>query len=161
MMDKSVRRIGPGRSTNEMEAGVGGDVPEVHVPPGVDRTKRVLRSTIIFMCVAGLLLVLLTAASAAPWPVEGSAGFVWGAGLVAIAIGYVLKSRNELSRAVIGWGLVLAIVGFFLPIVLNQLLNSDYLHRLHKLLGFVSAFVVFVAWITALRYRTRTRSSAM
>ena len=124
-----------------------------------DRAKRVLRPAIIFMCAAGLLLAYLTAASAAPWPVEGSAGFVWGAGLVAVAIGYVLKSRNELSRTGVAWGLVLAIAGFFLPIVLNQLLNSDYLHRLHKLLAFVSAFVVFVAWITALKYRTRSRSS--
>lgn len=124
-----------------------------------DRAKRVLRPAIIFMCAAGLLLAYLTAASAAPWPVEGSAGFVWGAGLVAVAIGYVLKSRNELSRTGVAWGLVLAIAGFLLPIVLNQLLNSDYLHRLHKLLAFVSAFVVFVAWITALKYRTRSRSS--
>jgi cytochrome c oxidase assembly factor CtaG len=57
------------------------------------------------------------------------------------------------------WGLALAIIGFFLPIILNQMLNSDYLHRLHKLLGFASAFVVFVVWITALKYRTRHRSS--
>jgi Kef-type K+ transport system membrane component KefB len=124
-----------------------------------DRAKRVLRSAIIFMCAAGLLLAYLTAASAAPWPVEGAAGFVWGAGLVAVAIGYMLKSRNELSRTVVAWGLVLAIVGFLLPIVLNQLLNSEVLHRLHKLLAFISAFVVFVAWITALKYRTRSRSS--
>jgi len=50
-------------------------------------------------------------------------------------------------------------VGFVLPIVLNQLVDSDFLHRLHKLLAFIAAFVVFVAWITALKYHTRRRSS--
>jgi len=124
-----------------------------------DGAKRVLRSGVIFICVAGLLFAYLTAASAGPWPIEGPAGFVWGVGLVAVAIGYVLKSRSELSRSGVAWGLVLAIVGFFLPIVLNQLLDSDYLHRLHKFLAFVSAFAVFVAWITALKYRTRSRLS--
>lgn len=138
---------------------MGGEVPGVHIRPGVDRPKRVLRSAIIFLCVAGLLLAYVTAASHAPWPVEGPAGFVWGAVLVAVAVGYVLKSRKELSPTGVRWGLALAIVGFFLPIVLNQLLDSDYLHRLHKLLAIVSAFVVFVAWITALKYRTRRSSS--
>ena len=124
-----------------------------------DRAKRVLRPAIIFMGVAGLLLAYLTAASEAPWPVQGSAGFVWGAGLVAVAIGYVLKSRDELSRAGVAWGLVLAIAGYVLPIVLNQSVNSDFLHRLHKLLAFIIAFFVFVAWITALKHHTRRRSS--
>ena len=136
-----------------------GEVPGIHIRPDVDRTKRFLRSAIIFMCVAGLLLAFLTAASAAPWPVQGSAGFVWGAGLVAVAIGYVLKSRDELSRAGVAWGLVLAIMGFALPTVLNQLLNSDFLHRDHKILAFIIAFFVFVAWITALKHHTRRRSS--
>jgi hypothetical protein len=124
-----------------------------------DRAKRVLRPAIIFTGVAGLLLVYLTAASEAPWPVQGSAGFVWGAGLVAVAIGYVLKSRDELSRAGVAWGLVLAIVGFGLPIVLNQSVNSDFLDRFHKILAFIIAFYVFVAWITALKHHTRRRSS--
>ena len=123
------------------------------------RATGVLRSAIIFMGVAGLLLVYLTAASDAPWPVEGSAGFVWGAGLVAVAIGYALKSRDELSRAGVAWGLVLAIVGFVLPNVLNQLVNSDFLHRLHKLLAFTIAFFVFVAWTTALKDQRHRRSS--
>jgi uncharacterized membrane protein (DUF441 family) len=109
--------------------------------------------------VAVLLLVYLTAASRAPWPVEGSAGFVWGAGLVAVAVGYVVKSRHEFSLAGVRWGIVLAIVGFLLPIVLNQLLNSDVLHRDHKLLAFISAFFLFFVWITELKYRTRGRSS--
>ncbi len=123
------------------------------------RAKRVLRSAIIFMGLAGLLLLYLTAASHAPWPVQGSAGFVWGAGLVAVAIGYVLKSRDELSRPGVAWGLVLAIVGFLLPLVLNQLVDSDFLGRFHKLLAFIIAFFVFVAWITALKHHTRRRSS--
>ena len=124
-----------------------------------DRATRVLRSAIIYLGVAGLLLAYLTAASYAPWPVEGSAGFVWGAGLVAVAVGYLVKSRPELSPAGVRWGIVLAIVGFSLPIVLNQLLNSDILHRDHKLLAFISAFFVFFVWITELKYRTRGRSS--
>lgn len=124
-----------------------------------DRANRILRSAITFMGVAGLLLVYLTAASDSPWPVEGAAGFVWGAGLVAVAIGYVLKSRDQLSRAGVAWGLVLALVGFVLPIILNQLLDSEVLHRLHKLLAFIVAFFVFVVWITALKYHTRRRSS--
>jgi peptidoglycan/LPS O-acetylase OafA/YrhL len=142
-----------------MESVVGGEVPGVHIRPGVDKPHRVLRSAIIFLCLAGLVLAYVTAASHAPWPVEGPAAFVWGAGLVAVAVGYVLKNRNELSPAGVRWGLALAIVGFFLPIVLNQCLNSDYLHRLHKLLAFVSASVVFVAWVAALKYRTRRRAS--
>jgi peptidoglycan/LPS O-acetylase OafA/YrhL len=141
-----------------MESGVG-EVPSVDIRRGVDRTKRELRSAIIFMCVAGLLLAYLTAASHAPWPVEGAAGFVWGAGLVAVAIGYVLKNRDQLSATGVARGLALAIVGFLLPAVLNQLINSEELHRLHKLLAFVSAFVVFVAWITELKNRTPRRSS--
>jgi carbon starvation protein CstA len=124
-----------------------------------NRAKRVLRPAIIFTGLAGLLLLYLTAASHAPWPVQGSAAFVWGAGLVAVAIGYVLKSRDELSRAGVAWGLVLAIVGFALPIVLNQSVNSDFLHRDHKILAFIIAFYVFVAWITALKHHTRRRSS--
>jgi len=84
---------------------------------------------------------------------------VWGAGLVVVAVGYVLKSRDQLSaRGVVG-GLVLAIVGFLLPLVLNQLIKSDLLHRFHKPLAFVVAFVVFIAWITSLKYRTHRRSS--
>ena len=69
------------------------------------------------------------------------------------------QSRDELPRALIAWGLVLAMVGFLLPLVLNQLLNLDFLHRLHKFLAFIIAFVVFAAWITALKHRTRRQSS--
>ena len=124
---------------------------------GGDRVKSVLRSAITLIGLAGLLLVYLTAASDAPWPVYGAAGFVWGAGLVAVAIGYAVRSRDELSRAGVAWGLVLALVGFVLPNVLNQLLSSDFLHRSHKLLAFITAFFVFVVWITALKYHTRRR----
>ena len=122
---------------------------------------RALRWAIIFMGVAGLLLVYLTAASDAPWPVEGSAGFVWGAGLVAVAIGYALKSRDELPSAGLAWGLVLAMIGFVVPVILNQLVDSDFLHRLHKLLAFISAFFVFVVWITVLKYQMRRRASTV
>jgi hypothetical protein len=111
------------------------------------------------MGLAGLMLLYLAAASAAPWPVEGAAGFVWGAGLVVVAIGYALKSRNELPPAGLAWGLVLAAIAWFVPLVLNQVLDWDFLHRFHKLLAFVCAFVVFVVWITALKDQTRRRSS--
>ncbi len=50
-------------------------------------------------------------------------------------------------------------IGFFVPIVFNQLLNWGVLHKLHKLLAFISAFVVFVVWIAALKDQTRRRSS--
>ena len=43
-----------------------------------------------------LLLAYLEVASAMPWPIYEAAGFVWGAGLVVVAIGYALKSREEL-----------------------------------------------------------------
>jgi hypothetical protein len=84
---------------------------------------------------------------------------VWGAGLVVVAVGYVLKRRDQLSARGVALGLVLAILGFLLPLVLNQLIKSDFLHRLHKPLAFVVAFVVFMAWITSLRCRTHRRSS--
>jgi len=84
---------------------------------------------------------------------------VWGAGLVVVAVAYVLKCRDQLSARGVAWGLALAIVGFLLPLVLNQLINSDFLHRFHKPLAFVVAFVVFIAWITSLKYRTHRPSS--
>jgi hypothetical protein len=122
-------------------------------------TKKVLRWAIIFIGVAVALLAYLRIASAAPWPVYGLAGFVWGAGLVAVAICYALKSKNKLSKAGVVWGIVLAIVGYVLVIVLNQLINFSLLHKFHKILAFEGAFVSFVAWITALKYHTHRRSS--
>jgi hypothetical protein len=111
---------------------VGGELPGIHDRPSVDNPKRVLRSAMIFLCVGALVFAYLMAASHAPWPVEGKAGFVWGAGLVAVAIGYVVKNGNELSPTGVRWGIAVAIVGFFLPIVLNQWVDSDYLHRLQS-----------------------------
>ena len=119
----------------------------------------VLRSVIKLAAVAAALLVYLTVASQAPWPVEGAAGFVWGAGLVAVAIGYAVKSEADLSRTRIAWGLIFAIAGFAFPLVLNQLLNSDVLYRFHKLLGFMTACIVFVVWINTLKFRTHRRST--
>lgn len=117
--------------------------------------RRVLR----WVVVAGLLLAYLEVASAAPWPIYGAAGFAWGAGLVVVAVGYAFKSKDELPAAGLAWGLVLAVIGYFALIVLNQLLNWGVLHKDHKLLAFVSAFVVFVVWIAALKEQTRRRSS--
>ncbi|HMK99420.1 MAG TPA: hypothetical protein VK428_04465, partial [Acidimicrobiales bacterium] len=94
-----------------------------------------------------------------PWPVYGAAGFVWGAGLVAVAIGYALKSRNQLPPGGLKWGLVLAVLGWFVPLILNQLVNWSTLHKFHKLLAFISAFIVLVVWITALKDQTRRISS--
>lgn len=108
---------------------------------------------------AGLLLAYLEAASAAPWPIYGAAGFVWGAGLVVVAIGYAFKSRNELPPGWLAWGLVLAAIGYLVPIALNQLLNWSVFHQDHKLLAFIGAFVVFVVWIATLKDQTRRRSS--
>jgi len=69
------------------------------------------------------------------------------------------QRRDELPWGRVVWGLVIASVGFLLPLILNQVLNSDFLHRLHKLLAYVIAFVAFTAWITVLKYRARRRSS--
>ena len=69
------------------------------------------------------------------------------------------QRRDELPWGRVVWGLVIAGVGFLLPLILNQLLNSDFLHRLHKLLAYVTAFVALTAWITVLKYRARRRSS--
>jgi len=120
-----------------------------------DTAKRVLR----WVIVAGLLLAYLEAASAVPWPIYGAAGFVWGAGLVVVAIGYALKSRDELPPGGLARGVVLAAIGYLFLIALNQLLNWGVLHKDHKLLAFMSAFVVFVVWIAALKNQTRRRSS--
>ena len=120
-----------------------------------DTAKRVLR----WVIVAGLLLAYLEAASAVPWPIYGAAGFVWGAGLVVVAIGYALKSRDELPPGGLARGVVFAAIGYLLLIALNQLLNWGVLHKDHKLLAFMSAFVVFVVWIAALKNQTRRRSS--
>ena len=120
-----------------------------------DTAKRVLR----WVIVAGLLLAYLEAASAMPWPIYGAAGFVWGAGLVVIAIGYALRSRDELPPGGLARGVVLAAIGYLFLIALNQLLNWGVLHKDHKLLAFMSAFVVFVVWIAALKNQTRRRSS--
>lgn len=130
-------------------------------PPRGDDAKRVLRPATVLVGLAALLYLYLQVAYRAPWPVEGSIGFVWGAGLVAVAIGYVLRYRDELSPAEIMWGIVFALISFALPICLNQLVDSSFLHTFHKLLAFIAAFYVFVAWITALRYRARGRSPSI
>jgi len=69
------------------------------------------------------------------------------------------QRRDELPWGRVVWGLVIAGVGFLLPLILNQVLNSDFLHRVHKLLAYVTAFVAFTAWVTVLKYRARRRSS--
>ena len=69
------------------------------------------------------------------------------------------QRRDELLWGHVVWGVVIAGVGFLFPLILNQLLNSDFLHRLHKLLAYIAAFVAFTAWVTALKYRARRRSS--
>lgn len=69
------------------------------------------------------------------------------------------RRRDELHWGHVVWGLVIAGVGFLLPLILNQLLNSDFLHRLHKLLAYLTALVAFTAWVTVLKYRAGRRSS--
>lgn len=124
-----------------------------------DRIKRVLLLTLAFLGLAALLLLYVTAADHTPWPVYGMAGFIWGAGLVAVATGYAHHIRRDLSPSAVKWGIVLAIAAYFLIIILNQLINSHYLHTNHKLLAFIAAFYVFVTWITALKSHTGSRSS--
>ncbi len=85
--------------------------------------------------------------------------FVWGVPLLAIATVYAHKSRNDLPQAGLKWGITLAIFGFLLPLILNQLISSDFLDRFHKILAVVVAFVVFVICITVLRIHTSRRSS--
>lgn len=116
--------------------------------------NRVSRSTIILMAAAAVSLVVAMVASAAPWPVEGPAGFVWGAGLIAVGVAYLIMSRHELSPSEIAWGLVLATLSWFVPLILNQLLNFPALHRFHKLLASIVAFLMLVAWTTARRFHT-------
>ncbi len=69
------------------------------------------------------------------------------------------QRRDELPWGHVAWGLVIAGVGFLLPLILNHLLNSDFLHRVHKLLAYLTAFVAFTAWVTVLKYKARRRSS--
>ena len=69
------------------------------------------------------------------------------------------QRRDELPLGRLVWGLAIAGVGFLLPLVLNQVLNSDFLHRLHKLLAYITAFVVLTVWVAVLKYRSRRRST--
>jgi hypothetical protein len=69
------------------------------------------------------------------------------------------QRRDELPWGLVVWGFVIAGSGFLLPLILNQLLNLDFLHRLHKLLAYIAAIVAFTAWVIALKYRARRRSS--
>ena len=66
---------------------------------------------------------------------------------------------DALSRTVIALGVVLAIVAFFIPLAFNQLVSSEVLHVIHKLLAYTSGVVVFAVWMTAMRHRTRSHSS--
>jgi cytochrome c oxidase assembly factor CtaG len=52
-------------------------------------------------------------------------------------------------------GAALALISFAVPLVLNHAIDSDFLHRFHKLSAFGSAFVVFVGWIAALESESR------
>ena len=63
------------------------------------------------------------------------------------------------KQRVVAWSLLVAAIGFVLPLALNHLLNVFWLHRLHKLLAYVTAFVAFSVFIIAANYRAR-RSSA-
>jgi len=69
------------------------------------------------------------------------------------------QRRDGLFRGRVVWGVVIASAGFLLPLILNQLLDSEFLHRLHKLLAYITAFVALTAWVTVLKYRARRRSS--
>lgn len=50
-------------------------------------------------------------------------------------------------------------IAWFIPLILNQVLSSSTLHRFHKLLAFVSAFVVLVVWTVVQKDRERRSSS--
>jgi cytochrome c oxidase assembly factor CtaG len=69
------------------------------------------------------------------------------------------QRRGELPWGQVVWGFVIAGVGFLLPLILNQVLNSNFLHRLHKLLAYLTAFVALTAWVIILRHRALRRSS--
>ena len=66
--------------------------------------------------------------------------------------------RNGFPRSEIVWGIVIAGAGFMVPLVLNQLLDSGFLHRFHKLLAYLTALVLLVAWLTVAQRRARGRS---
>ena len=85
--------------------------------------------------------------------------FVWGVPLLLIATFYVRQGKEEITSAGVKWSIMLSIVGFLLPLALNQWMTSEFLYRFHKILALVLAFVVFISWITALKYCTRRRSS--
>jgi len=118
----------------------------------------ILRWILVFTLVAALLLVYVTVADHAPWPIYGAVGFVWGAGLVAVAAIYFLRIRRGLDSTSVKVGIAIAIAAYFLVIVLNQLVNSNFLHTNHKLLAFVAAFYAFVLWITALKFHKHRRT---
>ncbi|MHB8512452.1 MAG: hypothetical protein ACYDCC_09740 [Actinomycetota bacterium] len=68
------------------------------------------------------------------------------------------ERKHELRRSQVIWSLVIAAVGFLLPLILNQLLDSDFLHRLHKLLAYITAVVAFTASIAVMKHRARRGS---
>ena len=65
------------------------------------------------------------------------------------------ESGSKLSRSEIVWGIVAAGLGFMVPLVLNQLLDSGFLHRFHKLLAYLTALVVLIVWMTLMQRRAR------
>jgi hypothetical protein len=79
--------------------------------------------------------------------------------LLVAAIAYVRAGSVRLPRVAVVFGTVLATVSFAAPLILNHVFDTDFLHRLHKLLAYVGAFVVFVAWVAVSKYMSRRRSS--
>lgn len=113
------------------------------------KNKKVSRSVKIFVGAIGLSFVVYWLADISPWPVYGAAGFIWGALLLLVGVGYLYKCRHLLTRNEIKLGLLLAIIGWFIPLILNHILNIPIWHKFHKLLAFIAAFLVLVVYVNA------------
>jgi hypothetical protein len=68
-------------------------------------------------------------------------------------------SEGHLSTRRVVWGLVIAGVAFIIPLLLNHLVNWFWLHRLHKLLAYLTALLAVALWIAMLRHRVRRPSA--
>jgi uncharacterized membrane protein (DUF441 family) len=79
--------------------------------------------------------------------------------LIALAIYYALKSRDVLAAATVTWGVLLGAIGFVLPLVLNHVLDTDFLHRFYKLIAFVAAPALFLSWIAGMRFRAHRQAT--
>jgi hypothetical protein len=68
--------------------------------------------------------------------------------------------ERQLSAERVVWAVVIGGVGFLIPLILNHLVNWFWLHRLHKLLAYLTALLAMGLWIAILRHRARQPSAS-